>query len=109
MSVQSKKDFDEVSAMQLQELLQQYEKLFEKPTGLPPKRLQDLCIPLKDERQVVKLRPYRYSATQKDEIEKLVADMIATGIIRDSNSAFASPMVLVKKKDGSWCLCIDYR
>ena len=100
---------DTVATLQLQDLLQQYNKLFEEPIGLPPERTYDHHIPLKDERQVVKMRPYRYPTIQKDEIERLVTDMKATGIIRDSRSPFASPVVLVKKKDGSWRLCIDYR
>ena len=87
---------DTVATLQLQDLLQQYNKLFEEPISLPPERTYDHHIPLKDERQVVKMRPYRYPTVQKDEIERLVTDMKATGIIRDSRIPFASPVVLVK-------------
>ena len=99
---------DAISSMELQGLLQQYSSLFEEPRGLPPKRLHDHSIPLKDENQVVKIRPYRYSVIQKNEIEKLIAELKSARIIRDSTSPFASPLVLVKKKDGTWKLCIDY-
>ena len=39
----------------------------------------------------------------------MIKEMKDTRIIRDSTSPFASPVILVKKKDGSWCMCVDYR
>ena len=36
-------------------------------------------------------------------------DMLQQGLIQKSTSAFASPMLLVKKKDQSWHFCVDYR
>lgn len=36
-------------------------------------------------------------------------EILNDGIIRDNNSPFVSPIVMVKKKDGSWRLCVDYR
>lgn len=42
-------------------------------------------------------------------MEKLIKEMKDVGITKDSNNPFASSIVMVKKKDGSWRLCIDYR
>ncbi|KAL4326013.1 hypothetical protein GQ457_11G028360 [Hibiscus cannabinus] len=94
---------------QLEILLNQYEDVFMEPKGLPPVRGHDHRIRLIDEQAVVKAKPYRYLASQKDEIERLIKEMLESGVIRDSNSAFSSPIVMVKKKDDSWRMCVDYR
>ena len=56
----------------------------------------------------VKLLVHRYPAAHREEEQKLVEDMLAIGIIQVSNAAWSSPIVLVKKKDGSTQFCIGY-
>jgi hypothetical protein len=57
----------------------------------------------------VNSRPYQYSPLHKDEIKKQVKELLASGMIVPSNSPFASPVLLVQKKDGTWSFCVDYR
>ncbi|GAA0145055.1 hypothetical protein LIER_05336 [Lithospermum erythrorhizon] len=90
-------------------LLQQFLDIFTTPTELPPSRNVNHTITLKPEAVARKFPPYRHSYSQKQEIEKIIAELLNSGFIQPSQSAFASPVILVKKKDGTWRFCVDYR
>lgn len=85
---------------QINEVITEFQHLFKEPTELPPHTQFDHRIPL-----LPNVKPVNV----KDEIEKQVAQMLHQGIIQTSVSPFASLVLLVKKKDGSWRFCIDYR
>jgi hypothetical protein len=55
------------------------------------------------------IRPYRYAQHQKHELERQCSDMLRHRAIRASSSAFATPVLLVKKGDSSCRFCVDYR
>jgi hypothetical protein len=93
----------------VQPILTQFEHLFAEPTDLPPRRDCDHKIPLVPGTTPVSVRQYRYSPTLKTEIENQVSEMLQTGFIRPSSSAFSSPILMVRKKDGGWQMCVDYR
>ena len=57
----------------------------------------------------VRLAPYRLAHAHRGIIEEELKEMQECGIIEPSSSEWASPMVLVKKKDGTLRLCVDYR
>lgn len=85
----------------LRQLLSKYQGVFETPKALPPSRLCDHRIQLQPNSGPIKVRPYRYPHSQKTEIEKMVNQMLMDGIIEPSNSPYSSPVILVKKKDGT--------
>ena len=94
---------------ELKELIEAFDDIFQAPSQLPPQRDIEHQITLKEGTDPINVRPYRYAYFQKDEIERQVSDMLNSGLIRPSSSPFSSPVLLVKKKDGSWRFCTDYR
>jgi hypothetical protein len=90
-------------------LLAEFQDIFQPPSTLSPQRPWDHAIPLILGSTPVSVRPYRYPPAIKDEIERQVQDMLTSGIIQHSNSPFLSLVLLVKKKDGTFHFCVDFR
>lgn len=90
-------------------ILEDYRDIFQEPKGLPPHRAHDHAITLQEGAQQVSVRPYRYPFYQKEEIERIMKELLDLGIIRPSHSPFSSPVLLVRKADGTWKMCMDYR
>jgi len=85
---------------ELKALCQEFASIFGEAKGLPPQRTHDPQIPLvfgADMSTSAIYTPWE----QKNIIEKMISEMLEAGIIRDSRSAYASPIVLVKKADGA--------
>lgn len=86
----------------MKDLVAQY-----KPVGSKSTDIQ-LKIVLQDETPICH-QPRRFAFNEKEEVNRQVEQWMADGVVRRSSSDFASGVVLVKKKDGSSQLCIDYR
>ena len=110
-SLEEEDSFDEVLTIEesVAVVLKRFEDVFEWPETLPPQRLIEHHIHLKKGTDPVNVRPYRYVYQQKTEMERLVEEMLASKVIRSSTSPYSSPVLLVRKKDGSWRFCVDYR
>lgn len=66
------------------------------------------CIKLTNDAAIIKSYTPRSTPKDKEFFEEKIADLQEKGYICESNSTFASPLVLVKKKNGSTRICVDY-
>ena len=57
----------------------------------------------------VRLAPYRIPHALRENVHQELEEMLEHGIIEHSSSDWASPLVIVRKKDSSLRLCVDYR
>lgn len=80
-------------------------------TGVPtsPADTEPMQIRLKDPHKTVSRRPYRLTQDERQVVRSKIDDLLKAKVIRPSSSPFASPILLVKKKDGSDRMCVDYR
>jgi len=57
----------------------------------------------------IKGRAYPLPLALRDTLDREIDNMLAMGVIEESTAAYASPVVMVKKPDGSTRVCVDYR
>lgn len=93
------KELSQAREHQLQKLLVLFEIVFQESYRLPPKCDQKHAITLIEGWGLVNVWPYRYPQNHKNELEKQVLELLKTRVIRPSQSAFSSLVILVKKKD----------
>ncbi|GJS32512.1 retrotransposon-related protein [Tanacetum coccineum] len=93
----------------IQTLLKDFSTVFDTPKELPSNRSHDHTIPLLPNTPSINVRPYKHPPNQKDAIKLMVKELLKVGVIRNSQSSFSLPIVMMKKKDGTWRMCVDYR
>jgi hypothetical protein len=76
--------------------------------GFPPEREMEFTIDLKPGTEPIARTPYRMSTPELQELKMQLKELLDLGLIRPSVSPWGAPVIFIRKKDGSWRLCIDY-
>ena len=90
----------------------EFQDVWRAPIGINPDLRVKHRIVLTDARletDGINAKQFRLPDTALGEIEKQVADLLAKGHIRHSESPFSAPLLVVRKKDGTWRVVVDYR
>lgn len=91
--------------VEIDQLLEQYRDIFAKEG--PPTQLGE--HPIETSGRPIAVPPYRVAGKYLPEVQQQIKEMLCQGIIEPCNGPWSSPLVVVKKKDGSIRLCVDYR
>lgn len=92
-------------------LLSRFQDVFQPPQTLPPLRTpeQQHGIELEADTKPPAVPPYHLSWKEEEELHKILRELEEQGLITPSTSPFAAPVLLVRKKDGSSRMVVDYR
>ncbi|KAJ0830306.1 putative nucleotidyltransferase, Ribonuclease H [Helianthus annuus] len=91
-------------------IVRDYPQVFpEDLPGLPPHRQVEFQIELTPGAAPIARAPYRLAPSELEELSKQLQELLEKGFIRPSSSPWGAPVLFVKKKDGTFRMCIDYR
>ncbi|GJV25927.1 putative reverse transcriptase domain-containing protein [Tanacetum coccineum] len=110
--ISAKKEEDKSEGKQLKDvpIVQDFPEVFpEDLSGLPPARPVEFQIDLIPGAAPVARAPYRLAPSEMKELSEQLQELSDKGFIRPSFSLWGAPVLFVKKKDGSFRMCIDYR
>nr|GEV30271.1 putative reverse transcriptase domain-containing protein [Tanacetum cinerariifolium] len=83
--------------------------IFQDLSGIPPIRQVEFQIDLVPGAAPVARAPYRLAPSEMKELSDQLKELVDKGFIRPSSSPWGAPVLFVKKKDGSFWMCIDYQ
>nr|GEV64010.1 reverse transcriptase domain-containing protein [Tanacetum cinerariifolium] len=110
--ISAKKEEDRSEGKQLEDVpvVRDFPEVFPKDLpGLPPARPVEFQIDLIPGAAPVAQAPYRLAPSEIKELSKQLQELSEKGFIRPSSLPWGAPVLFVKKKDGSFRMCIDYR
>ena len=91
-------------------VVQDYPDVFpEELPGGPPDHDIEFIVELLTGTTPISKTPYRMPANELEELKKQIRELQDKGFVRPSSSTWGSPVLFVKKKDGSMRMCVDYR
>ncbi|KAH0661387.1 hypothetical protein KY284_026318 [Solanum tuberosum] len=76
--------------------------------SIPPEQEIDFGIDLLPDMQPISIPPYRMAPTELQKLKEQLKDLLDKGFIRPSISLWGTPILFVRKKDGSLRMCIEY-
>ncbi|GJS16764.1 putative reverse transcriptase domain-containing protein [Tanacetum coccineum] len=110
--ISAKKEEDKPEGKQIKDvpIVWDFPEVFpEDLPGLPPTRPVEFQIDLIPGAAPVARAPYRLAPSEMKELSEQLQELTDKGFIRPSSSPWGAPVLFVKKKDGSFRMCIDYR
>ncbi|GJW43518.1 putative reverse transcriptase domain-containing protein [Tanacetum coccineum] len=110
--ISAKKEEDKSEGKQIKDvpIVRDFPEVFsEDLPGLPPARPVEFQIDLIPGAAPVARAPYRLAPSEMKELSDQLQELSDKGFIRPSSSPWGAPVLFVKKKDGSFRMCIDYR